>query len=100
MKKNNNTTTLEEHLTEAYGAIGTAKRNEFERNYESFKLGVLIREARKKANLTQAQLAEKAQTKRSYISRIESDASDIRLSTLIRIIELGLGGKLELKVRL
>ena len=98
MKKNSNIITLEEHLNSAYGEKGTEKRDEFERGYESFKLGVMIREARKKANMTQAELAEKAQTKRSYISRIESDASDIRLSTLIRIIELGLGGKLELNL--
>lgn len=100
MKKNSNIMTLDEHLDNAYGKVGTEKRDEFERGYESFKLGVLIREARKKANMTQEELAEKAKTKRSYISRIESDASDIRLSTLLRIIELGLGGKVELKVSL
>jgi len=100
MKKNNNVMTLEEHLNSAYGEKGTEKRDEFERGYESFKIGVMIREARKKANMTQAELAEKAQTKRSYISRIESDASDIRLSTLMRIIELGLGGKLELNINI
>ena len=100
MKKNNNIMTLEEHLNGAYGEKGTDERDEFERGYESFKLGVMIREARKKANMTQAELAEKAQTKRSYISRIESDASDIRLSTLMRIIELGLGGKLELNLNI
>jgi ribosome-binding protein aMBF1 (putative translation factor) len=100
MKKNSNITTLDEHLNTAYGKQGTDKRDEFERRYASFKLGVMIRDARKKANMTQAELAEKAQTKRSYISRIESDASDIRLSTLMRIIELGLGGKLELNINI
>ena len=100
MMKNNNIVTLDEHLDNSYGKKGTINRDEFERGYESFKLGVLIREARKKANMTQAELAEKSQTKRSYISRIESDASDIRLSTLLRIIELGLGGKLELNLNI
>lgn len=100
MKKKNNIMTLDEHLDSAYGEKGTGKRDEFERGFESFKLGVLIREARKKANMTQEELAEKAQTKRSYISRIESDASDIRLSTLMRIIELGLGGKLEINLNI
>ena len=100
MKKKNNITTLDEHLDSAYGEKGTEKRDSFDRGYESFKLGVMIREARKKANMTQAELAEKAQTKRSYISRIESDASDIRLSTLLRIIELGLGGKLEINLNI
>ncbi len=98
--KKSNIMTLEEHLDDACGKAGTVKRDNFERGYEAFKLGVLIREARKKANMTQEELAQKAQTKRSYISRIESDASDIRLSTLVRIIELGLGGKLELNLNI
>ena len=100
MKKNPNIITLDDHLDSAYGVKGTENRDEFERGYESFKLGVLIREARKKAKMTQEELAQKSQTKRSYISRIESDASDIRLSTLLRIIEQGLGGKIEINVNL
>lgn len=100
MKKNPNIITLDEHLNSAYGEKGTEKRNEFERGYESFKLGILIREARKKAKMTQEELAQKSKTKRSYISRIEADASDIRLSTLLRIIEQGLGGKIEINVNL
>ena len=67
---------------------------------KAFKLGVLIREARKNAKLTQHDLAERTGTKRSYISRIENDASDIRLSTLLRIVEVGLGGKLEINFNL
>ncbi len=100
MKNKANITTLDQHLDKAYGKRGEEKREDFERSYEAFKLGVLIREARKKANLTQEQLAEKTGTKRTYISRIEHDASDIRLSTLLRIIEKGLGGKLELNINL
>ena len=100
MKKNKNIMSLDEHLDNAYGKKGEAKRDEFERGYESFKLGVLIREARKKAKMTQEQLAKKSNTKRSYISRIESDSSDIRLSTLLRIIEQGLGGKVEINVNI
>ena len=90
--------TLDQFVEEQYGAIGTGKRDELERGYEAFKLGVLIREARQKANLTQKELAEKAETKRSYISRIENDASDIRLSTLLRIIEKGLNGKVNISI--
>jgi len=100
MTKNKNITTLDEHLKSSYGKVGTENRDNFERGYESFKLGVLIREARKKANMTQEELAERAKTKRSHISRIETDASDIRLSTLMRIIELGLGGKLEINLNI
>jgi DNA-binding XRE family transcriptional regulator len=97
--KNKNITDFEDFLTEEYGKKGTEKRNEFEREFTAFRLGVLIREARRKANLTQAELAERADTKRSYISRIENDSSDIRLSTLLKIIEQGLGGRLELNIR-
>lgn len=99
MKKNKNTRTFSQHLDEQYGKTGTEKRAEFERGFEAFKLGVLIRQARLKAHLTQSQLADKAETKRSYISRIETDASDIRFSTLLRIIEIGLGGKLKLSIK-
>ena len=93
-----NLLSFDEHLDRRYGPRGSATREEFERGFEAFKLGVLIREARKKANLTQQELAERSDTKRSYISRIERDASDIRLSTLMRIIEKGLGGKLNISI--
>ena len=99
MKKNKHTSTFSEHLDEKYGKIGSKKRSEFERGFKAFKLGVLIREARLKAHLTQSELADKANTKRSYISRIETDASDIRFSTLLRIIEKGLGGQLNFSIR-
>ena len=100
MKKNKNITTFEELLDKKYGKKGNPKRDEWEREYESFKLGVIIEEARKKLNLTQEELAFRAGTNKSYISRIENDASDIRLSTLLRIIHSGLGGKLKLSVKL
>ena len=66
--------------------------------FETFKIGVLIQEARKKQHLTQQQLAEKVGTTKNYISRIENNASDIRLSTLMRIIREGLGGNLKLSM--
>ena len=89
---------FDQHLDEKYGKIGTSKREEFELGYEAFKLGVIIQELRKKQNLTQEQLAQKCNTTKNYISRIENDASDIRLSTLMRIINDGLGGHLKLSV--
>jgi HTH-type transcriptional regulator/antitoxin HipB len=49
---------------------------------EQFKLGVLLREAREKAGLTQEELARRMNTKKSAISRIENHAEDIKLSTL------------------
>jgi HTH-type transcriptional regulator/antitoxin HipB len=98
--KNKNISSFTEHLDEQYGKAGTRKRDDFERGFEAFKLGVLIKQARLKAHMTQDELADKADTKRSYISRIESDASDIRFSTLLRIIEKGLGGKLNISIKL
>lgn len=100
MKKNKNLITFSELLDEKYGKRGEKKREAYEINSKAFRLGVLIREARKEAHLTQEQLAERAQTKKSYISRIERDASDIRLSTLMRIIEQGFGGTLQINIKL
>jgi transcriptional regulator with XRE-family HTH domain len=60
----------------------------------------MLQELRKEQGLTQAQLAEKCGTTKTYISRIENNASDIRLSTLMRIIREGLGGHLRVTVDL
>jgi DNA-binding XRE family transcriptional regulator len=96
MKTNKNITSWDEHIDKKYGKKGTQTRNEFDEGFETFKIGVLIQEARKKQHMTQKELAEKIGTTKNYISRIENNASDIRLSTLIRIIRDGLGGKLNL----
>jgi HTH-type transcriptional regulator / antitoxin HipB len=100
MKKkiNKNLTSFADHLDKQYGKRGTAKRDAYEQGFEAFKLGVLIQEMREQQNLTQEQLATKCGTTKSYISRIENNASDIRLSTLMRIIQKGLGGHLNLSV--
>ncbi len=95
-----NLTNFDDHLDKKYGKIGTKKRDEYERGFETFKLGVMIKQAREDAHLTQSDLALKAHTNKSYISRIENDASDIRLSTLTKIVEQGLGGKLRISVEL
>ena len=96
--KNKNLTSFADHLDKQYGKRGTAKREAYEQGFEAFKLGVLIQEMREKQNLTQEQLATKCGTTKSYISRIENNASDIRLSTLMRIVKEGLGGQLKLSV--
>ena|SRR5450759_2635139 len=98
MKTKNNITTFEEFLNQEYGKIGTPKRDKYEQGFEAFKLGVMLQEMRKQQNMTQDQLAKKCGTTKTYISRIENDASDIRLSTLMRIIQKGLGGHLKLIV--
>jgi HTH-type transcriptional regulator / antitoxin HipB len=97
-KLNKNLTSFEEHLDEQYGKRGTEERERFEEGFEAFRLGVMLQELRKGQGLTQEQLAEKCGTTKTYISRIENDASDIRLSTLMRIIREGLGGHLRLSV--
>jgi len=96
--KKNKIVRFEEHLDKEYGKRGTAKREKYEQGFESFKLGVMLQELRKQKNLTQEQLAEKCGTTKTYISRIENDASDIRLSTLMRIIREGLGGHINISI--
>ncbi|MFN5223544.1 MAG: helix-turn-helix domain-containing protein [Bacteroidota bacterium] len=98
MKKKPNTTSFASHLDKQYGKRGTRKREQYEQEFEAFKLGVILQELRKELGLTQEQVAEKCGTSKTYISRIENDASDIRLSTLMRIISEGLGGRLRLRV--
>jgi DNA-binding XRE family transcriptional regulator len=99
-QKNKNLTSWDEHLDQKYGETGTQTREKYEQEFESFKLGVLIQEARKLRHLTQEELALKVGTTKNYISRVENDASDIRLSTLMRIITDGLGGHLKLTLDL
>ncbi|MDX2249660.1 MAG: helix-turn-helix transcriptional regulator [Bacteroidia bacterium] len=100
MKKipNKNITTLSEILEDKYGKRGSEKREKWEQEFEAFRLGVLLEEARIKLGMTQEELAQKCGTNKSYISRIENDASDIRLSTLMKIIQRGLGGQLKLTI--
>jgi HTH-type transcriptional regulator / antitoxin HipB len=96
--RNKALTSFADHLDKQYGKRGTKKREAYEQEFEAFKLGVLIQELREKQNLTQEQLAQKCGTTKSYISRIENNASDIRLSTLMRIVQDGLGAQLKLSV--
>lgn len=91
-------TTFEEHLNERYGKIGTPERTEFEIKAKSFAIGEILREARKEAKMTQEELARKTGTQKSFISRIENGHSDIQLSTLYRIVELGFGKKVNLTI--
>ncbi len=94
----NNTTTFEEHLDQRYGVLGSVKRTEFEIKAKAFAIGEIIRETRKEAKMTQEQLANKTGTKKSFISRIENGHSDIQLSTLYRLIELGFGKRLDISI--
>ena len=97
-KMDNKIKSFSDHLDEQYGKKGTEVREKYEEEFEAFKLGVMIQELRKEKGLTQEELAQKRGTTKNYISRIENYGSDIRLSTLMRIIREGLGGHLSLRV--
>ncbi|MGN6436560.1 MAG: helix-turn-helix domain-containing protein [Agriterribacter sp.] len=99
-KISKDTTTLDEILGKKYGKRGIKKRERWEQEFEAFQLGVLLEEARLKLGMTQEEMAEKCGTNKSYISRIENNASDIRLSTLMRTIQIGFGGHLKLTLQL
>lgn len=96
--KNKDLTSWDDHLDKKYGKKGTLSREKYDEEFESFKIGVLIQEARKRKSMTQEELAMKAGTTKNYISRIENNASDIRLTTLMRIIREGLGGNLKFSI--
>ena len=100
MKKRKDIRTFEKHLEDQYGKKGTPSRDSFEQRAEIFRLGVMLEEIRKSKKMTQEQLAKKCSTSKTYISRIENGASEIRLSTLIRLIHQGFDGQLILTVRL
>jgi len=97
---NDNILTLEQFKEKNYGKRGTLERNKLEAGYESFKVGALIHEARIHKGLTQEQLAKKTGTTKSYISKIENNIKEVRLSTLQKIVETGLDGHLELSIKL
>ncbi len=98
--KKKNLTSLREFIDKEVGPKGIKKRDEFEKGYEAFKLGVLIQQARQEKGLTQEQVAELSGTNKSYISKLEKDLKDVRFSTLQRIISEGLGGHLEISIKL
>ena len=60
---------------------------EYDAGYEQFKIGVMLKQARLEAGITQEELAARLKTKKTAISRIENHAEDIKLSTLERFAE-------------
>jgi HTH-type transcriptional regulator / antitoxin HipB len=69
----------------------------YDAGYEQFKIGVMLKQARLEAGITQEELAARLQTKKTAISRIENHAEDIKLSTLERFAE-AIGKRLTLKI--
>lgn len=98
--KNNHIINLEEFKERNYGKPGTKERDELDSGFENFKIGALIHAARIEKGMTQEDLAEKVGTTKSYISQIENNIKEARISTLQKIIELGFGGHLELSIKL
>ena len=98
--KKSNALTLDQFKDKHYGKRGVSKREKLETGYDNFKIGVLIQEARLEMGLTQEELAEKVGTSKSYISKIENNIKEVRISTLQKIVELGLGGRLLLSIKL
>jgi len=101
-KKTNNmdTKSWSEIKDSVYGKKGTERRDQLERDVESIKIGILLRKAREEKNLTQEQLAELVDKKRTYISRVENNGSNLTLKTLYDIVEKGLGGKVKISIEI
>lgn len=83
-----------------YGKVRTERRDELERDFESFKIGLLLRKAREDRHLTQSELAGLVDKKREYISKIENNGGNITLKTLFDIVEKGLGGKVKISIEI
>lgn len=81
-----------------YGKVGTERRDELDRDFETFKIGLLLKKAREEKHLTQSELAEIIDKKREYISKIENNGSNITLKTLYDVVEKGLGGKVKISI--
>jgi len=80
------------------GADVLLKYSQAENSDSDLKVGKMIREARMKKGMSQEELAMVSGTSRTYISRIENNRSDIELNTLRKIIETGLGKRMEIKI--
>lgn len=96
--KKENITTFDEYLDKQYGKIGTPHRTDFDIKAKAFAIGEIIKEERRLSNMTQQELADKTGTKKSFISRIENGHSDIQLSTLYKLVEVGLGKKISFSI--
>ncbi len=96
--KNNDISTWTEIKDKVYGEKGTQRRDNLEREAESFRIGLLLKKAREAQNMTQEELGQRVDKKRTYISRVENNGSNITLSTLFDIVEKGLGGKVNISI--
>ena len=93
-----NTKNWKQIKDDVYGKVGTERRDQLDRDFESFKVGLQLKKVREEKNLTQSELAEIVNKKREYISRIENNGSNLTLKTLFDIVEKGLGGKVKISI--
>ena len=93
-----NTKTSDQIKNDYYGQVGTPERDRLERELEALRIGFKIRSAREKKEMTQVELANRIDKKRTFISKIENDGENITLKTLYDVVERGLGGKLKIEV--
>jgi ribosome-binding protein aMBF1 (putative translation factor) len=99
-KEHSNVKSWTEIKDDVYGKKGSLRRDELDRELETFKIGILIRQAREARNMTQDELGKVILKKRSYISRVENDGSNMNLKTLYDIVEKGLGGRVEIAIKI
>ena len=92
-----NITPIEDLITEDFGDVGSPEREQFEMECDAFIIGEQLKEERRRAGLTQEQLAVRVGTKKSFISRIERGHADIQLSTLVKLFH-GLGRQVSVRV--
>jgi DNA-binding XRE family transcriptional regulator len=98
VKKTSPIKTWKKIKDEVYGKKGTARRDSLERDAKSFSIGLQLRNAREQKKMTQDELGNLINKKRTFISRIENDGSNLTLKTLYDIVEKGLGGKVQISI--
>ena len=91
-------TDFEDLLKDKYGKKGSPRRDKYDAESLAFRHGVMLREARQEAKITQEQLAERTGTKKSCISRIERGKSDIQITTYYKLVVIGLGKQLNVSI--
>ena len=92
-----NLTPIEDLIAEDFGDVITPERNQFEMECDAFVIGEQLKLERRRAGLTQEQLADRIGTKKSFISRVEKGRADIQLSTLVKLFN-GLGRQISVRV--
>ncbi|MDR1259051.1 MAG: helix-turn-helix domain-containing protein [Tannerellaceae bacterium] len=85
-KANNDFFDVDALIDERFGKEGTPSRIEAEEKAYAFYTGQIIEDARKKAGISQAELASRIGSNRSYISRVESGQTEPKVSTFYRIM--------------